>query len=93
VRIFQDRVDYLLVDNPARFKSAGFKKTGLGKWFADRNTPTLEIPCVTAPTIEAWERLERKLGTYLSLDEIRVHPEIHGLSRLELDFARNQFLV
>jgi hypothetical protein len=93
VRFFGDRADYLLVENPARFKSDGFKRTPFADWLAERHTPTMKIPYVTTPTMEAWERLEVKLGHSLMLDEVIKHPDMHELSRLELDYVRNRFLV
>ena len=32
---------------PARFTSAGFKKTPFAGWFSERSTPTLKIPAIT----------------------------------------------
>ena len=93
VRFFGDRADYLLLENPARFTSAGFKKTPFAGWFSERNTPTLKIPAITQGTIDAWHSIERKEGKYLSFDEARKHPGIHELSRMELDYVRNRFLV
>jgi hypothetical protein len=93
VRFFGDRADYLLVENPARFKSDGFTKTPFAKWFSERKTPTLHIPAITYGTIEAWQSMERKDGQYLSLDKARTASGIHELSRMELDYARNRFLV
>lgn len=93
VRFFGDRADYLLVENSARFKSTSFKHTPLAKWFEERHTPTLEIPHITASTMEAWTALERKLGRFITLDQVIKQNEMHALSRLELDYARNRFLV
>jgi hypothetical protein len=93
VRFFGDSADYLLVENPARFKSAEFGRTALGNWLKERNTPTLHIPTVTAVTMNAWEALEDKLKRYLSLDEVCRQKDLHELSRYELQFLRNRFLV
>jgi hypothetical protein len=93
VRFFGDSADYLLVENPARFKSAEFSWTALGNWLRQRNTPTLRIPTVTAVTMNAWEALEDKLKRYVSLDEVCRQKELHELSRYELQFLRNRFLV
>ncbi len=92
VRFFQDNADYLLIENPARFKSEEFKKTALNKWFTERSTPTLRIPAVTSLTINSWEALERKLKRYLSLDEARQEKQLHELCRHELGFLRDRFL-
>jgi hypothetical protein len=93
VRFFGDDADYLLVENPARFKSDEFKRTALWNWFESRSTPTLLLPSVTAVTMNAWESLENKLKRYLSLDETRNQKELHELSRYELSFLRDRFLV
>jgi hypothetical protein len=55
VRFFGDDVDYLLVENPAKFKSDEFKRTALSAWLAQRSTPTLRIPAITALTMNAWD--------------------------------------
>jgi hypothetical protein len=93
VRIFGDNADYLLIENPARFKSTEFSRTALGNWLKERNTPTLHIPTVTAITMNAWEALEDKIKRYLSLDEVCRQTELHELSRYELQYLRNRFLV
>ena len=53
----------------------------------------LRIPTVTAVTMNAWEALEDKLKRYLSLDEVCRQKDLHELSRYELQFLRNRFLV
>jgi hypothetical protein len=93
VRFFDDDVDYLLVENPAKFKSDEFKRTALSAWLAERSTPTLRIPAITALTMNAWEALERKLKRYLPLSEACQQKELHELSRYELGFLRDRFLV
>ncbi|MGA8658074.1 MAG: hypothetical protein WB586_18175 [Chthoniobacterales bacterium] len=93
IRFFGDNADYLLVENPAKFKSDEFKKTALHAWLAERSTPTLRIPAITALTMNAWETSERKLKRYLPLEEACQHEELHELSRYELGFLRDRFLV
>jgi hypothetical protein len=93
VRHFGDNADYVLVENPARFKSTEFRRTPLASWLEERSTPTIQVPAVTAVTMNAWERLENKLKRYLSLDEARNQKELHELSRYELSFLRDRFLV
>jgi hypothetical protein len=93
VRLFGDYADYLMIENPARFKSTEFIRTALGNWLKERNTPTLHIPTVTAVTMNAGEALEDKIKRYLSLDEVCRQTELHELSRYELQYLRNRFLV
>jgi len=93
VRFFGDRADYLLVENPAKFKSDGFRTTKFAAWFAERNTPILQIPAITSDTLDAWEALDRKQNKFLSLDEAIKHPGLHELCRMELDYVRSRFLA
>jgi hypothetical protein len=81
VRLFGDKADYLLIENPARFKSTEFSRTALGSWLRERSTPTLHIPTVTAVTMNAWEALEDKIKRYLSPNEVCRQTELHELSR------------
>jgi hypothetical protein len=59
----------------------------------DGSNVCLPKPAITQGTIDAWHSLERKEGKYLSIDDARKHPGIHELSRMELDYVRNRFLV
>jgi len=93
VRFFGDAADYLLVENPAKYKSDEFMRTPLIKWLAERETPKLRVPAVTAITMNAWEALERKLNRYLPLDEACHQTGLHELCRHELGFLRDRFLV
>ena len=43
--------------------------------------------------MNAWETLERKLKRYLSLSEACQQKELQELSRYELGFLRDRFLV
>jgi len=83
----------LVVENPAKYKSDDFTRTPLAKWLAERETPKLRVPAVTAITINAWEALERKLNRYLPLDEACRQNGLHELCRHELGFLRDRFLV
>jgi hypothetical protein len=93
VRFFGDAADYLLVENPAKYKSEEFMRTPLISWLAERETAKLRVPAVTAITINAWEALERKLNRYLPLDEACHQTGLHELCRHELGFLRDRFLV
>ena len=93
IRFFGDAADYLLVENPAKYKSDEFRRTALSTWLTERKTPTLRIPGVTAITMNAWEALERKSRRYLPLEEACHHKSLHELSRHELGFLRDRFLL
>jgi hypothetical protein len=91
LRALGDRVDYLLIENPAYKTSVVFNKSPMRKWFADRNTPLILIPPVLQSTISAWEAAERKHKRFLPLDEACQHPDLHEIQRAELEFLRDRF--
>ena len=93
IRFFGPAADYLLVENPAKYKSDEFRRTALSAWLTERKIPTLRIPGVTAITMNAWEALERKSRRYLPLEEACHHKSLHELSRHELGFLRDRFLL
>ena len=52
-RALGNRVDYLLIKNPARFRSHAFDESALAELFKRTRVPILELPTVTATTIQA----------------------------------------
>src|SRR6516162_2801574 len=93
VRFFADSADYLLVENPAKFKSGEFKRTGLYQWFQERKTPTLRMPTISIVSLNAWDAMERKQQRYLSLDEVTKQPGLSFIPQFELASIRNSFLT
>src|SRR5271157_4126024 len=61
--------------------------------FLSQICPVCQDPHRVGLVVEPWHSLERKEGKYLSFDDARTHPGIHELSRMELDYVRNRFLV
>ena len=51
-RALGDRVDYLLVKNPARFRSHAFDDSALAELFRKNKVPVLELPAITATTLQ-----------------------------------------
>jgi hypothetical protein len=92
VRFFLERADYLLVENPARFKSEAFKKTPLYGWLSERATPTLRLPTVTDITMNSWKSIERTTKTHVPLDEACTHPDAYRTVRYALANFRDSFL-
>ena len=93
IEFFEDAADYLLIENPARFKSSEFALVAINSWLQERSTPTIRVPAVTAATMNAWQNLERQLERFVPLDEVTTSSGLHDLSRMELDYFRNRFLV
>jgi hypothetical protein len=76
-RALGDRVDYLLIKNPARFRSYAFDESALAELFKKNRVPILELPTVTSTTIQAIEQAsaERKKTSDLCRShENTVHP-------------------
>jgi hypothetical protein len=91
VQFFQDAADYVIVENPARFESEGVKRTKLFKYLAgERQSPTITMPAIAAPTVAAWELIERKAKAYLPIDKIYTEESLHDLSRHELRMFREK---
>jgi len=67
---FSESADYLLIDNPKLFSSSEFRRTGLYKWLAGRDTPLITIPEMHSVTKNYWEELEDKQGTHLSMTKV-----------------------
>ena len=93
VRFFGDAADYLLVENPAKFKSGEFKRTGLYQWFQERKTPTLRMPTISIVSLNAWDAMERRQQRYLSLDEVTKQPGLSFIPQFELASIKNSFLT
>jgi hypothetical protein len=89
-RAFETRADYVLVENPARFKSVRFNQTPLRKWLVEQGSPTFIIPPVLESTMGAWLMLERRLKRYIPLDEACRSGELHDLQKGELQFLRDR---
>ena len=91
VKFFREAADYVLVENPARFESEGFRRTKLAKYLVNEcHAPTISMPAIAAPTVAAWEALERKAKVYLPVDEICAQEGLHDLSRHELARFRDK---
>ena len=76
-RALGDRVDYLLVKNPARFRSHAFDESALAELFRKNKVPVLELPALTATTIQAIEIASAEKKKHLTYSEAVKIPSIH----------------
>src|SRR5476651_5710 len=51
-RALGNRVDYVLVKNPARFRSQAFDETAMAEMFKRQHVPVIELPTITNTTLE-----------------------------------------
>ncbi len=92
-RALGDRADYLLVKNPARFRSEVFDQTALAELFKKNRVPVLELPTVTATTIQAIETASAERKKHLTFAEAAKIPFIPQICRFEIEYFLNRMLT
>jgi hypothetical protein len=91
VETFHDAVDYVIVENPARFKSNGFYRSRVAKSLTTLGAKKLEIPFITATTWEEIKKLSAHEGRWLSLTESKEKLSIS--SRADVEYFLGQMTV
>lgn len=89
-----DRVDYVIVHNPAKVRTDLFRKSGLEAELRKFGAKELTLPVVTSITMLAMKRAEAKAGRKLSFAEV-THPEAGHLERMlagEMQWAMQRML-
>lgn len=82
------QVDFIVVQNDARFSSARFADSPAAKTLAELGAPTLSLPALSSFSLREVAQAEAKLRRRLSLAEARGH--VGTDSRLDLDYFINQ---
>ena len=78
-----DRVDYVVVHNPAKVRTNLFKKSNIAAELKKFGAKELTLPVVTSITLLAITRAEAKVGRKLSFAEVATT----GAAHLELMLA------
>jgi hypothetical protein len=78
------RVDYVIVDSPGIFKSAGFYETPLGKRLIEINAPTIIIPPIMRTTLDARRSISAQAGKWLSLWDAKYFAD--EFTRMDIEF-------
>ena len=92
-RALGDRADYLLVKNPARFRSEVFDQTALAELFKQNRVPVLELPTITATTIQAIQDASAEKKKHLTYSEAEKLPSIHQMCRFEIEYFLNRIFT
>ena len=88
-----DRVDYLLVKNPARFRSQAFDESALAELFRKNKVPVLELPAMTTITLHAIAAASAEKKKHLTFSEAVKIPSIHPMCRFEIEHFLNRILT
>jgi len=92
-RALGDRVDYLLVKNPARFRSQAFDESALAELFRKNKVPVLELPAMTTITLHAIAAASAEKKKHLTFSEAVKIPSIHPMCRFEIEHFLNRILA
>ena len=84
----KNQVDFIVVQNDARFSSARFAGSPAGKALAELGAPTVILPALSSLSLREVAQAESKLRRRLTLSEARAH--VGTDSRLDLDYFVNQ---
>lgn len=84
-----DAADYLVVKNPARFKSVNFERSKLAEEL--KGAPMIEIPTITDWTIKEVDRVSKEQREALTFG--RAMQLVSGTCKFELEYWRNRMLV
>jgi hypothetical protein len=92
-RALGDRADYFLVKNPARFRSHAFDQSALAEVFKKNRVPVLELPALTATTIQAIEIASAEKKKHLTYSEAVKISSIHPMCRFEIEYFLNRIFT
>ncbi len=88
-----DRADYVLVKNPARFRSTKFDETAIAELFKRKRVPVIELPAITETTLTEIERVSEQKQKYLTLTEAAKLKSLTDICRLEVQHFLNRMLT
>jgi hypothetical protein len=92
-RALGDRADYFLVKNPARFRSQAFDESALAEMFRKNKVPVLELPALTATTIQIIEIASAEKKRHLTYSEAAKLTSLHPMCRFEIEHFLNRIFT
>jgi hypothetical protein len=82
-RTLGTRVDYIIVKNPARFRSRLFDESSLSELFRQNKVPVIELPAVTATTLQQINAASAERKRYLTDSAFTTSGDHHGRNRTD----------
>lgn len=92
-RALGNRVDYVLVKNPARFRSNAFDETAMADLFKRQNVPLIELPTITDTTLEEIKTASAENKRHLTFVEAVKTLSIPFICRKEIEHFLNRVFV
>jgi hypothetical protein len=89
-RALQHRVDYLLIKNPARFRSQAFDESALAELFQRGGMPVIELPTITNTTLEEIKTASAENKRHLTFAEAAKTSSIPFICRKEIEHFLNR---
>src|SRR5262249_61663266 len=88
---FDSHADYVIVENPSRFTSRVFYHSKLPEMLKKFNAPTIQIPRITAGTMEILDDASKRTKKALTFRD--AEPILEIGSQFELEHWRNRLFV
>ena len=92
-RALADRVDYIVVKNPARFRSRLFDESSLADLFRERNVPEIALPAITATTLQQMADASAERKKHLTFSQALKIQSLHQMCRFEIEHFLNRVFV
>lgn len=92
-RALGNRVDYIVVKNPARFRSRLFDESSLAELFHQKDVPVIELPAITATTIQQINAASAEGKRHLTFTAAAKIPSLHAMCRFEIEHFFNRIYV
>jgi hypothetical protein len=92
-RALGHRVDYIVVKNPARFRSRLFDESSLAQLFHQNKVPVIELPAITATTLQQINAASAERKKHLTFAEAVKIPSLHSMCRFEIEHFLNRVYV
>jgi len=92
-RALGNRVDYIVVKNPARFRSRLFDESALAELFRNSKVPVIELPAITATTLQQINAASAELRRHLTFAEAVKRQGLHQMCRFEIEHFLNRVYV